>query len=52
MTDDAEPAVRPLEPDDEGQGTVNEAGTLYVGKAYAGEDVRWVIERLEGDDGA
>jgi hypothetical protein len=51
MTDDPQPAVRPLDPDDEGQGTVNEAGTLYVGREHAGRDVRWVIERLEDEDG-
>lgn len=50
MTDgDAEPAVRPLDPDDMGVGTVNEAGTLYVGRAYAGQQVRWVIETEDGE---
>lgn len=45
MTDD-EPtkAVIELDPDDMGIGTVAENGMLYVGRTYAGENVRWVIE--------
>jgi len=33
-----------LDPDDMGTSTVQENGTLYVGREHADKDVRWVIE--------
>jgi len=47
MTDDSdepERAVIELDPDDMGTGTVQENGMLYVGRAHADRDVRYVIE--------
>lgn len=36
-----------FDPDDMGTGTVAQNGMVYVGREYAGEDVKWVIERAE-----
>jgi len=49
MTDE-QPAVRPLDPDAEGQGTVQESGLVYVGREFAGDDVRWAVEVQDGDE--
>lgn len=46
-TERSDKAVIELDPDDMGTGTVQENGMLYVGRAHADEDVRWLIERTE-----
>lgn len=40
-----------FDPTDMGVGKVQESGLLYVGRAYAGEEVRWLIERTSDGDG-
>ena len=44
MSDSEERTVRPIDPDDVGTGTVQQSGLLYIGKEYAGADVRWAME--------
>jgi hypothetical protein len=38
------------EPDDNGRGTVQESGLLYVGREHAGREVRWLIEAVGDAD--
>jgi len=52
MTDDERPDadarhVVELEPDNMGVTKVQQNGLLYVGREFAGEEVRFVVERVE-----
>jgi hypothetical protein len=44
VSDADQPAVRPIDPDDVGIGTVQQSGLVYVGKEHAGAEVRWALE--------